>query len=412
MRPNLTTPLLALLLAPAAAADVLYLGSSDGVVRAGDPRTGDYSFLAICGGPIHSLALDGEDLFIGDVSGAIYHYDGSSGFVDYSFTSSNDATALLVDGGELLIGGSDSTVLRVDKQDGSLLATLDTTVPVGALDLVDGLLYVGSTFGVVVRGDPATGPFSFWGTCGGAVQSMTHDSTHVLLGTTSGVLYRLDRATQAVTQSFALQNEATAMVLHVGDLLTGGSDGSVSRVHRVSGAVKDGHATAFSVDALALAVDAGPGTGYCYGAEGACPCGNMDGLAGCASSEEVGAVLTGTGSASVAQDDLVLLVDNLPPQKFGRFYMGASAPQNPFGDGLFCAGSGGYGVRRFPVFDSGALGTASLETVAAWAQANFPPTSQVLPGLTWNFQVWYRDPQGPCGGTINTSSAYAVTFQP
>jgi hypothetical protein len=91
--------------------------------------------------------------------------------------------------------------------------------------------------------------------------------------------------------------------------------------------------------------------------------------------------------------------------------MGAAAPQVPFGDGLFCAGSGGYGVKRFPVFNSGPNGTAELADIVAFSQKWSGP-AQISAGFTWNFQIWYRDPVGPCGGTINTSNAYSVTFVP
>ena len=183
------------------------------------------------------------------------------------------------------------------------------------------------------------------------------------------------------------------------------------RAHRVSGLVKDTLATVFSIDAMALEVETGPGVPYCYGSAGACPCGNDDGEAGCAHSEGIGGLLSGSGTASVLADDLVLSGTNLPATKNGRFYMGAAAPQVPFGDGLFCAGSGGYGVKRFPLFNSGPNGTAELADIVAHSQ-KWAAQNQIVPGFTWNFQIWFRDPQGPCGGTINTSNAYSVTFLP
>lgn len=399
-----------------AGADVLYLGSSDGVVRVGDPVQGNFTFLALCGGPIHSLALDGQDVFIGDQSGSIYHFDAASNFVDYSFDSSNDATALLFEGGDLLVGGSDATVLRVDKDDGTVLATLDVQVPVGAMAMIDGLLYVGSPVGIIFRGDPVTGGFSFWGTCGGPIHSMTYDSTHVILGTNNGgsggTVYRVNRQTQLVDDFFSVPNDGAGMVKHGGDLLMGGTDTTVHRLHRANGFVKGTFQNFFSVDAVALLEETEPGTGYCHGIAGACPCGNMDGEAGCANSDGVGALVEGQGTASVSADDLVLNVTNLAPDSFARFYMGAGNPQLPFGDGLLCAGPGGYSVLRFPVFVSGPNGSGNLSGIVAHAQANFPAQGQIFAGNTWNFQVWYRDPTGPCGGTVNTSNAYSVTFLP
>ena len=34
----------------------------------------------------------------------------------------------------------------------------------------------------------------------------------------------------------------------------------------------------------------------------------------------------------------------------------------------------------------------------------------IPPGRTWNFQGWYRDPQGPCAGTYNLTNAVQLTF--
>lgn len=31
---------------------------------------------------------------------------------------------------------------------------------------------------------------------------------------------------------------------------------------------------------------------------------------------------------------------------------------------------------------------------------------------TWNFQVWFRDPAGPCGTGKSSTNALAVSFAP
>ena len=36
---------------------------------------------------------------------------------------------------------------------------------------------------------------------------------------------------------------------------------------------------------------------------------------------------------------------------------------------------------------------------------NFPPVNWFVPGSTFGFQTWYRDPSGPCGQLTNISSA-------
>jgi hypothetical protein len=36
----------------------------------------------------------------------------------------------------------------------------------------------------------------------------------------------------------------------------------------------------------------------------------------------------------------------------------------------------------------------------------------ILPGTTFHFQGWYRDPAGPCGTGKNMSNAVRVIFGP
>jgi hypothetical protein len=142
------------------------------------------------------------------------------------------------------------------------------------------------------------------------------------------------------------------------------------------------------------------------------PCNNADDHGGCANSTGQGAILAACGSGSVAADDLVLEVRHLPPGVFAILFMGPEQVQVPFGDGIRCVGPGTAGLFRFPVQNAGATAAITLGPgIAAWSQG-FPPAGLIAPGSTWNFQCWYRDPLGPCGGTFNLSNGLSASFLP
>ena len=175
--------------------------------------------------------------------------------------------------------------------------------------------------------------------------------------------------------------------------------------------------------------DACPGNPYCssgsayvfefvpqatqYGscASGA-PCGNVDTHGGCANSTGAGAVLAACGSSSVAADNLVLELTGLPPNSVATVFMGTAQITWPLGDGLRVVGAGGGTLRRFPLQQADPLGDfASGPGIAASTQA-FPTATQIHAGQSWNFQCWYRDATGACGGTTNLSNGLRVDFTP
>jgi len=143
---------------------------------------------------------------------------------------------------------------------------------------------------------------------------------------------------------------------------------------------------------------------YCYCPLAVAPCANADPTAGCVNSTGLGGLLGASGTSSVFNDDLILTATQLPPNKSGLFFAGPTmiAPL-PFGDGLRCVGGG---ITRLPpVGTSSAAGVLSKGPGMAAAYG-------FLPFTTWNFQLWYRDPMGPCGSGFNTTNAYNVTFTP
>ncbi|MDP6519638.1 MAG: hypothetical protein QF411_07045, partial [Planctomycetota bacterium] len=73
----------------------------------------------------------------------------------------------------------------------------------------------------------------------------------------------------------------------------------------------------------------------------------------------------------------------------------------PIGQGTLCVGNV---ARLNPPLNSGASGLFD-RPVDFTAPPH--PLYQILPGQTWNFQVWFRD-----GSNSDLSDALKVTFQP
>ena len=153
----------------------------------------------------------------------------------------------------------------------------------------------------------------------------------------------------------------------------------------------------------------GPGISFCSGdgSGTACPCGNTGGAGeGCANDTGSGARLSGSGSSSLAADDLVLSTTNLTNGP-GLFFQGDNAVNggsgNTFGDGLRCAGSN---VRRLEItFANTANGFTTTTSIS------IATDGAVNAGDTKRYQYWYRDPgSSPCSSLFNLSNGYEVTW--
>ncbi len=116
-----------------------------------------------------------------------------------------------------------------------------------------------------------------------------------------------------------------------------------------------------------------------------------------------GAVIGSTGLTSVAENQLFLTVDAAPPGQFGIFYFGDGMVQLPFGLGFRCVGGD---IGRFvPALPISAGGTASQKV-----DFTLPPAAgKLIPGTTWFFQFWYRDPSAG-GAGFNLSDGLQATF--
>ncbi len=152
----------------------------------------------------------------------------------------------------------------------------------------------------------------------------------------------------------------------------------------------------------------GPGTAYCFG-DGSgtlCPCGNPGAAGeGCANGTGAGAIVNGTGSASIAAGDLVLHGTQLPGGQPGLMFQAnnsiAGGMGSIFGDGLRCAG--GSVIRLEVLFIDG--------TGHAMTSINVGAAGLVAPGDVRRYQLWYRDPAGtPCGSSFNLSNGYEITW--
>lgn len=164
---------------------------------------------------------------------------------------------------------------------------------------------------------------------------------------------------------------------------------------------------------LATSATSNLGVPFCFGdgLSGPCPCGNNSVYGrGCANSTGTGAVLSATGSASVAADDLLLSTSALPPHQNGLLFMSAATgPGATFGDGRRCVGAP---ASRFWVQNSGANGTFVHGPGLAAFALRFPGSNHLLAGRAMAFQAWYRDATGPCNTKTNLSNALLIPLVP
>jgi len=123
-----------------------------------------------------------------------------------------------------------------------------------------------------------------------------------------------------------------------------------------------------------------------------------------------GMLISSSGSSSVTAQDLVLGAVAGPSHQLGIFYYGENQTQQPFGEGIRCVAPGLFGTFRLPVIQIDLLGDIAYPV--DWSQ---PPVSTgdgaFVPGVTWNFQFWYRDPSGGPSG-FNLSDGLQITFCP
>ncbi len=121
--------------------------------------------------------------------------------------------------------------------------------------------------------------------------------------------------------------------------------------------------------------------------------------------------ISGSGSASLSANDLVISVSSLPPNQFGFIVLSttqAFTPNVGGGNGNLCIG-GNLGRDFSSLQSSGAMGTAT-HTVdwTALPQPMGPVAAMV--GDNWNFQFWHRDTLLGIA-TSNLSPGLSVTVE-
>lgn len=416
---KLTTALFTLLLAAPASATDLFVGSPNTLIAQASPPTGSLTTISACGGSVAGLAAEGGELFAAATFGLIYRYRQDSQQVQgWATVPGETLVGLALRGHEVLVATASSQVIALDRSRGTELRRWTTPFPITTVFADRGEVFAGTNFGAVMRlEDDLT--IGFLGTCGSTILSIAASDTELFLGSTGGIVWRVDRATGFVTSSFPVIGDPTGLACDQFSLFVGTESGTIYTYAVANGALITSRTWGSPVSAVVLGAPSA-GTTYCFSSASACPCGASDWqgpFGGCPSILGIGARLITYGCASVSGDDLELAVLDLPPTTLGRFYMGGAPAQIPFGNGLLCAGSGGYGQFRFPA-QPALLATSSHGAfrfgpgIAAHSQQFFGGLGVIQPGSTWRFQAWFRDVQNPCGGGFNTSNATSVTFQP
>ena len=117
--------------------------------------------------------------------------------------------------------------------------------------------------------------------------------------------------------------------------------------------------------------------------------------------------------AAAPPDEPGLRASSLPPNPLGLYFTSTVPSSVPAFDALRRVGGGESSLVRFAPQDSGAIGRiVQGPGIVAWSQSHLPAAARIAGRQTWNLQVWYRDPDGPCGATTNYTNAVQVAFHP
>lgn len=408
LAPTLLLPLLSSVALAQGPGD-LYVAGTDGMVYAGNAVNGDFEPLFLVGFEVTALTIDGHDLFAGTTSGLVLHHDLDSAQTLYAYSSPGPVEALTMDSAFVFAGGPDGFVHRFSRVNGDFISSIPIGEAVVGLDNDAGQLFAATSSGEVFQVDLATDTVSSWASVSENLSTLQKDPTWIYTSTAAGGLLRINALVQEPPTQLNVPGPVITATHHHGThVLTLDSLGVIRRVDGATGLLLDDEVAVAPPGTQTMIVNVAtvgtPGQSVCTSSAALCPCGNDDPGAGCANSTGGGARLEAVGSPSVAADDAYLYATQLPPNQFALPYTGTASVQVPFGDGIRCIGAAG-GLWRLGVQATGPEG---------WVELGLGIVSEgpapIAAGSSWDFQVWYRDPGGPCGSGFNLSGAYRIAF--
>lgn len=234
---------------------------------------------------------------------------------------------------------------------------------------------VGGPQGIAFRGDPVAGGFSFFGTCGGPIQSMAQLGDDLYLGDQFGTVYRADIATGQLEDTFTVTNDAAAMAVHDGTLLIGGSNSTVLRVDPLTRSILATFATPEPVAAIAVQDD------FVYVSGGSSAIYRADAVAGAFTYFTCSCF--GTVNSLIATQDSLYLVDQFAGLwrinrsdgiPIGAFWIDTPGETLAWSDGELLVGDANQTVRRFDPASGALLGsiTAPVEVYAMVVRGGAP----------------------------------------
>ncbi len=114
------------------------------------------------------------------------------------------------------------------------------------------------------------------------------------------------------------------------------------------------------------------------------------------------ALISYSGSTSIAANNFTLTTSQCPPGTFGIFLMGPNQGSMPLGNGTFCIGAPFY---RIGSINQSISGTSSRQLDFSI----FNPPIVIQPGAVFNFQLWFRNNLAG-GGLTNLTNGLSVTL--